>query len=64
LSTKKGWPAYSRDDLIIGRLVVDMDRLGFGPKNGYDPRELKRIADFIRKFVASSHRDYHHPNGV
>jgi DNA-binding transcriptional MerR regulator len=61
-SQKKGRPAYSRDDLIIGRLVVDMDRLGFGPKDGYDPRELKRIADFIRKFVASSHRDYYQRN--
>jgi DNA-binding transcriptional MerR regulator len=59
---KKGRPAYSRDDLIIGRLMVDMDRLGFGPKDGYDPRELKRIADFIRKFVASSHRDYYQRN--
>ena len=58
-SEKKGRPVYSRDDLIIGRLMVDMDRLGFGPKDGYNPRELKRIADFIRKFVASSHRDYY-----
>jgi hypothetical protein len=39
-----------------------MDHLGFGPKDGYDPRELKRIADFIRKFVASSHRDYYQRN--
>jgi DNA-binding transcriptional MerR regulator len=59
---KKGQPVYSRDDLIIGRLMVDMDRLGFGPKDGYDPRELKRIADFIRRFVASSHRDYYQRN--
>jgi hypothetical protein len=47
---KRGEPVYSRDDLIIGRLVVDMDQLGFGPKDGYDPEELKRIADFIRHF--------------
>jgi DNA-binding transcriptional MerR regulator len=57
---KNGEPVYSRDDLIIGRLMVDMDRLGFGPKNGYDPEELKRIADFIRRFVRSSHREYYH----
>jgi DNA-binding transcriptional MerR regulator len=59
---KSGEPVYSRDDLIIGRLMVDMDRLGFGPKNGYDPEELKRIADFIRRFVRSSHRDYYQRN--
>jgi DNA-binding transcriptional MerR regulator len=56
---KNGEPVYSRDDLIIGRLITDMDRLGFGPKDGYDPEELKRIADFIRRFVRSSHRDYY-----
>jgi hypothetical protein len=59
---KNGEPVYSHDDLIIGRLMVDMDRLGFGPKDGYDPEELKRIADFIRRFVRSSHRDYYQRN--
>ena len=55
-------PIYSRDDVIIGRLMVDMDRLGFGPKDGYDPEELKRIADFIRGFVRSAHREYYNRN--
>ena len=55
-------PVYSRDDVIIGRLMVDMDRLGFGPKDGYDPEELKRIADFIRDFVRSAHREYYKRN--
>jgi hypothetical protein len=55
-------PIYSRDDVIIGRLMVDMDRLGFGPKDGYDPEELKRIADFIRGFVRSAHREYYTRN--
>lgn len=60
--SQNGQPIYSRDDLIIGRLMVDMDRLGFGPKDGYDPQELKRIADFIRTFVRSSHREYYQRN--
>jgi DNA-binding transcriptional MerR regulator len=55
-------PVYSRDDVIIGRLMVDMDRLGFGPKDGYDPEELKRIADFIRDFARSAHREYYKRN--
>jgi len=59
---QNGQPVYSRDDLILGRLMIDMDRLGFGPKDGYDPEELKRIADFIRRFVRSSHRDYYQRN--
>lgn len=59
---KNGEPVYSRDDLILGRLMVDMDQLGFGPKDGYDPEELKRIADFIRHFVRSAHREYYQRN--
>ena len=30
-------PVYSPDDVVIGKLIVDMDRLGFGPKDGHDP---------------------------
>ena len=59
---RSGRPVYSRDDVIIGRLMVDMDELGFGPKDGYDPEELKRIADFIRDFVRSAHREYYRRN--
>jgi DNA-binding transcriptional MerR regulator len=59
---RDGRPVYSRDDVIIGRLMVDMDQLGFGPKDGYDPEELKRIADFIRLFVRSAHREYYQRN--
>jgi DNA-binding transcriptional MerR regulator len=55
----QGRPVYSRDDVIIGRLMVDMDELGFGPKDGYNPEELKHIADFIRRFVRSAHREYY-----
>lgn len=57
--SRGGRPAYARDDVILGRLIVDMDRLGFGPKDGYNPRELKRVADFLRRFVRSSHRAYY-----
>jgi DNA-binding transcriptional MerR regulator len=59
---REGKPVYSRDDVTIGRLMVDMDTLGFGPKDGYDPEELKRIADFIRDFVRSAHREYYRRN--
>jgi DNA-binding transcriptional MerR regulator len=51
-------PVYSLDDVIIGRLVVDMDRLGFGPKDGYNPEDLKQVADFIRDYVTSGRNRY------
>jgi DNA-binding transcriptional MerR regulator len=54
----EGQPVYSQDDLIIGRLLVDIDRLGFGPRDGYDPEDLKPIADFIREYVTSGQNKY------
>jgi DNA-binding transcriptional MerR regulator len=56
---KNGQPVYSQDDVIIGKLLVDMDRLGFGPKDGYDPENIKRISDFIRNYVQTSQKDYY-----
>lgn len=57
-----GEPVYSRDDVIIGRLLVDMDRLGFGPKDGHDPENIKRITDFLRSYVKSSQEEYYRAN--
>lgn len=55
---ENGEPVYSPDDVIIGRLLVDMDNLGFGPKDGYDPRDLKGIVDFIRNYINGGHNKY------
>ena len=49
---------YSHENVIIGRLMVDMDRLGFGPRDGYDPKNLKPLADFIRSYLTMGTRDY------
>ena len=59
---KDGHPVYSQDDVIIGRLLADMDRIGFGPKDGYDPAELRRISDFVREFVVTSQKGYYQSN--
>jgi DNA-binding transcriptional MerR regulator len=53
-----GEPVYCQDDVIIARLLVDMDNLGFGPKDGYDPEDLRRIADFVRDYVTGGHKKY------
>lgn len=51
-------PVYSHENIVIGRLMVDMDRLGFGPRDGYDPKNLKPISDFIQSYLTASTRDY------
>lgn len=50
---------YSPDDVAIGRLMVDMDRLGFGPKDGFDPEDLRYIGEFVRKYVVDSFQKYY-----
>jgi DNA-binding transcriptional MerR regulator len=57
-----GDPVYSPDDVIIGRLLVDMDNLGFGPRDGYDPKDLKGIVDFIRNYIRGGHNKYQETN--
>jgi len=57
--SEDGEAIYSPDDVAIGKLMVDMDRLGFGPKDGHDPEDLRYIADFVREFVANSFNKYY-----
>lgn len=49
---------YFSDDVIIAKLLVDMDNMGLGPKQGYDPYILKRFADFFSEFVSEASREY------
>ncbi|CAB1063430.1 Transcriptional regulator, MerR family [Olavius sp. associated proteobacterium Delta 1] len=53
---------FSPDDLAIGKLMVDMDQLGFGPKDGFDPEDLRQIAEFLKKYVATASRKYYENN--
>jgi DNA-binding transcriptional MerR regulator len=57
-----GEPVYSSDDLAIGKLMVDMDQLGFGPKDGFDPEDLRQIAEFVKKYVVDVFRKYYENN--
>ena len=57
-----GDPVYSTDDLAIGKLMVDMDQLGFGPKDGFDPEDLRQIAEFVRTYVVSVSKKYYENN--
>jgi len=55
-------PVYCADDVAIGRLMVDMDHLGFGPKDGHDPEDLRQIAGFVREFVVRNFKKYYESN--
>ncbi|MEE4262574.1 MAG: MerR family transcriptional regulator [Desulfobacteraceae bacterium] len=57
-----GGALFSQDDVAIGKLMVDMDRLGFGPKDGHDPEDLRYIAEFVRNYVVEGFRKYYENN--
>jgi len=57
-----GKMTYSPDDVAIGKLMVEMDHIGFGPKDGHDPEDLIYIADFVREYVVNGFKKYYQNN--
>ena len=53
---RDGQKFYSQDDLTIGKVIVDMDRIGLGPKDGFDPEALKYYRDLFCDIVLMAHR--------
>jgi len=57
-----GETLYPPDDVAIGKLMVDMDHLGFGPKDGFDPEDLRYIGEFVRSYVVDIVKKYYENN--
>ena len=55
---REGQKIYSQDDVIIGKLLVDLDRAGFGPKDGVDPESARRYTDLFRPIVKMAHGSF------
>ena len=55
---RDGESFYSQDDVIIGKLIADMDHIGIGPRDGFDPGELKDFTAVLRTFVAKNMERY------
>jgi DNA-binding transcriptional MerR regulator len=56
---RDGQPVYSADDVAIGKLLVAMDRLGYGPKDGHDPEDLRHVGDFLRSYIKRVYEKYY-----
>jgi DNA-binding transcriptional MerR regulator len=59
---REGEKVYSQDEVIIGRLLVDLDRAGFGPKDGFDPGIARRYTDLFRPIVQLAHENFLNTN--
>jgi len=55
---RDGQKVYSQNDVTLARVIVDTDRIGLGPKDGFDPEALRHYKDMFREIVATSHRYY------
>ena len=48
---RDGKKIYSQDDVVLGKVIFDMDRIGLGPKDGFDPESLRHYREEFRKLV-------------
>ena len=55
---RQGEKIYSQDDVILGKLLVDLDRAGFGPKDGVDPEVTRRYTELFRQIVKMAHGSF------
>jgi DNA-binding transcriptional MerR regulator len=53
-----GRKVFSQDDITIGKLIVKMDKIGLGVRNGFKPEALKHYRDLFREIVIMSHKYY------
>jgi DNA-binding transcriptional MerR regulator len=56
--SQEGEKVYSQDDVIIGKLLVDLDRAGFGPKDGVDAEVTRHYMDLFRQIVKMAHGSF------
>ncbi len=50
------------DDVAVGKQMADMDKLVFGPKDGYDPKDPRYKAEFVKKYVVDIFKKYYQNN--
>ncbi len=55
---RQGKKVYSQDDITLGKLVVQMDEIGLGVRDGFDAEALKHYRDMFREIVVMSHKYY------
>jgi DNA-binding transcriptional MerR regulator len=53
---RQGQKVYTQDDITLGKLVVKMDDIGIGVKDGFDPEALRHYREMFREIVVKSHK--------
>jgi DNA-binding transcriptional MerR regulator len=50
---RNGEKVFSSEDVAIGKVMVEMGRIGMGPKDGFDPEVLRHYKDLLQKTITS-----------
>jgi len=53
-----GVPVFSTEDVAIGKLMVEMDRVGMGPKDEFDPEVLRQYKDYMQDIIVNLSRTF------
>jgi DNA-binding transcriptional MerR regulator len=49
---------FSSEDVAIGKVMVEMDCAGLGPKDGFDPEVLRHYKDNLQKMISTLGRTF------
>jgi DNA-binding transcriptional MerR regulator len=52
---------YSSDDVLMGKLIVEMGENGIGSREGFDPEALADLTGFLREAVEKTHEQFVKP---
>jgi DNA-binding transcriptional MerR regulator len=55
---RNGQKVYSQDDITLGKLILEMDQVGLGVRDGFDAEALRHYRDLFREIVVMSHKYY------
>jgi len=55
---RNGANIFSSEDVAIGKVMVEMDRAGTGPKDGFDPEALRHYKDYLQNMVTDLNKAF------
>jgi DNA-binding transcriptional MerR regulator len=55
---RDGTKIYFPEDIAIGKVMVEMDRTGLGPKDGFNPEVLRRYKEHLQKMIVGFSRNF------
>ena len=55
---RDGIKVFSSEDVAIGKVMVEFDRAGTGPGDGFDPEILRHHKDYLQKMVADLNKNF------